>query len=297
MSKFRQSRMVFLILFSLTLLGTQADRLYTPSLRAQLESGKTVHILLLGVDARPGEIASRSDTMVLVSINRKIKKLVLISIPRDTRVHSARGSGKLNMVNQFEGPEAVCKAVANLLEVPVHYYALTNFAGFERLIDAMGGVYMEVDVDLKSYSSGGSLRKGYQHLNGKQALKYARYRSPQEGDIGRTRRQQILLKAIGESLTRKENLPRLPALINQVRENIDTNVSPADMLYLATLAPGFRGEDVIMQTLPGYHYMDPYSGASYWEVDRAISRSLIDSLFSGHRFEVNLPPPPGGKRW
>lgn len=293
MGKFRQSRIFLLILFGLTLLGTQADRLHTPSLREQLENGKTAHILLLGVDARPGEIVSRSDTIVLVSINRKIKKLALVSIPRDTRMHTAQGSGKVNMVNQLRGPRAVCQAVSSLLDVPVHHYALTNFTGFEQIIDALGGVQMIVDIDLVSYSSGVCLHKGYQHLNGKQALKYARYRSPLDGDIGRTQRQQALLKAIGESVARKENLPRLPALIYQAGENIDTNISHADMLYLAALAPGLGGEDVIMQTLPGYHYMDPYSGASYWEVDREISRSLIDSLFSGHRFEVNLPAPGG----
>ena len=151
---------------------------------------------------------------------------------------------------------------------------------------------MYVDINLQSYSNGVFLEKGDRHLNGKEALTYARFRETQEGDIGRTARQQRLLKALTQQIGRKETIPRLPRLMAQFRENVQSNISLNDIVYLTNLIPGLSEDDIINQTLPGYHFVDPYSGASYWEVDREIARSIIDSLFKGERFEVHLQAPP-----
>jgi len=196
------------------------------------------------------------------------------------------------MTNQLKGPEESCNEVSRLLEKDVEHYVITNFEGFEKMIDTLGGVDMYVDIDLKSYTNGVFLEKGNRHLNGKEALTYARFRETQQGDIGRTARQQNLLKALARQLGRKQNVARLPRLLAQLRENVQSNISLSDIVYLANLVPGLREDDIINQTLPGYHYVDPYSGASYWEVDREIARSIIDSLFKGERFEVHLQAPP-----
>jgi len=257
-----------------------------------VNQGEVVNILLMGIDARPGEQNTRSDTMIVASINYKLGKIVLLSIPRDTRVEGRDRTGKINMVNQLRGPEETCRTVSRLLGKNVDYYILTNFQGFEKIIDTLGGVDMYVDIDLRSYTQGVYLKKGQRHLNGKEALTYARFRETQQGDIGRTARQQRLLKAIAQQAGRKEVVPRLPRLIAQFRENIQTNISLSDAIYLADIIPGLDEDDIISQTLPGYHFVDPYSGASYWEVDHEIARSIIDSLFKGERFEVNLKAPP-----
>ena len=247
----------------------------------------------MGVDARPGEEQNtRSDVMVVASINFKLDKIVLLSIPRDTRIEGWDRTGKINMINQLKGPEESCKEVSRLLDKDVEYYIITNFEGFEKMIDTLGGVDMYVDIDLRSYTNGVFLEKGNHHLNGKEALTYARFRETQQGDIGRTARQQNLLKALARQLGRKENVASLPRLLSQLRENVQSNISLSDTVYLANLIPGLKEDDIINQTLPGYHYVDPYSGASYWEVDREIARSIIDSLFMGERFEVHLQAPP-----
>jgi len=293
LKRLKKYRFILLLILSLTLLGAGINNVFPQSIKSRINRGETVNILLMGVDARPGEEQNtRSDTMVVASINYKLDKIVLLSIPRDTRIEGWDRTGKINMINQLKGPEESCKEVSRLLEKDVEYYVITNFEGFEKMIDTLGGVDMNVDINLRSYTNGVFLEKGYRHLNGKEALTYARFRETQQGDIGRTARQQNLLKALAEQLGRKENVARLPRLLAQLRENVQSNISLSDIVYLANLIPGLKEDDIINQTLPGYHYVDPYSGTSYWEVDREIARSIIDSLFKGERFEVHLQAPP-----
>jgi len=293
LKRLKKYRLILLLILSLTLVGAEINSVFPHSIKIRINRGEIINILLMGVDARPGEEQNtRSDVMVVASINFKLDKIVLLSIPRDTRIEGWDRTGKINMINQLKGPEESCKEVSRLLDKDVEYYIITNFEGFEKMIDTLGGVDMYVDIDLRSYTNGVFLEKGNHHLNGKEALTYARFRETQQGDIGRTARQQNLLKALARQLGRKENVASLPRLLSQLRENVQSNISLSDIVYLANLIPGLKEDDIINQTLPGYHYVDPYSGASYWEVDREIARSIIDSLFMGERFEVHLQAPP-----
>lgn len=293
MKRLKKYRLILLLILSLTLVGAEINSVFPHSIKIRINRGEIINILLMGVDARPGEEQNtRSDVMVVASINFKLDKIVLLSIPRDTRIEGWDRTGKINMINQLKGPEESCKEVSRLLDKDVEYYIITNFEGFEKMIDTLGGVDMYVDIDLRSYTNGVFLEKGNHHLNGKEALTYARFRETQQGDIGRTARQQNLLKALARQLGRKENVASLPRLLSQLRENVQSNISLSDTVYLANLIPGLKEDDIINQTLPGYHYVDPYSGASYWEVDREIARNIIDSLFKGERFEVHLQAPP-----
>lgn len=257
-----------MLILSLTLVGAEINDVIPRSIKSRIGRGEVVNILLMGIDARQGEQKARSDTMIVASLNYELGKIVLLSIPRDTRIEGRDRTGKINMVNQLQGPEESCKEVSRLLGKDVDYYVLTNFQGFEQMIDTLGGVDMYVDINLRSYSNGVFLEKGDRHLNGKEALTYARFRETQEGDIGRTARQQRLLKALVQRISRKETVSHLPRLLAQFRENVQSNVSLSDIVYLTNLIPGLSEDDIINQTLPGYHFVDPYSGASYWEVDR-----------------------------
>lgn len=292
MKRMIQPRFILLLILSFTLLGAEINHAWPHSIKSRISQGEVVNILLMGIDARPGEQNTRSDTMIVASINYEQGKIVLLSIPRDTRVDGWDRTGKINMVNQLKGPRESCQEVSRLLGKKVDYYILTNFQGFEKMIDTLGGVDMYVDINLKSYSQGVYLEKGQRHLNGKEALTYVRFRETQQGDIGRTARQQRLLKALAQQIGRKETVSRLPRLIAQLRENVQSNISLSDIVYLANIIPGLKEDDIISQTLPGYHFVDPYSGASYWEADREIALSIIDSLFKGERFEVHLQSPP-----
>jgi len=290
MKRLRNPRIVVLIILILVFLGAEINNAFSRSIKDIIKDGEPINILLLGIDARPGEVRARSDTIILTSIDNEIKKAVLLWIPRDTRIFTANKSKKINMVNQIQGPEASCKTVGKLLGTNVDHYILTNFSGFERIIDILGGVYMDVDINLTSYSSGVTLKKGYTRLSGKEALKYVRYRGIQDGDIGRTQRQQKLLKALIKQLLQLDTIPKLPVLISAVQENVETNITFSDMVYLANVIFKIDDNNIVTQTLPGYAFIDTYSGASYWEVDRELCLSVLDSLFNGHKYDIKLDP-------
>lgn len=287
MKTFRNLLAVLILIIIVTLLNIDINKALPISIK-EITSDEPINILLLGIDARPDEVNARSDTIILASINHSIKKVALVWIPRDTRISSPNKSKKINMVNQLQGPEASCKEVEKLLGTHVDYYILTNFSGFERIIDILGGVYIDVDINLSSPSSNVYLTKGYKCLSGKEALKYARFRGRMDGDIGRTGRQQKLLAALIKQTLQKDTIAKIPDLITALQENVQTNISAGNMLYLANMVLKIDANNIITQTLPGYSYTDAYSGASYWEVDRQISRSILDSLFNGHKFEVDL---------
>lgn len=287
----KNPKIIAFLIIIIVLFSVEIKNALSHSIRDFVKNGEPINILLLGIDARPGEVNARSDTIILSSIDNKTNKAALVWIPRDTRIDTANKSKKINMVAQLQGPEASCKVVGKLLGTKVDYYVLTNFSGFERMIDILGGVYMDVDINLSSADSGIYLKKGYQLLTGKEALKYARYRSIQDGDIGRTERQQKLLRAVIKQLLNIDSLAKLPDLLYALRENVQTNLSGSDMLYLANILLKIDEENIVTQTLPGYAYTDQNSGASYWEVDPSISHNILDSLFSGQKYKVNLDYP------
>lgn len=283
---------ILTLIISLTLLSADLNSVFPITLRERLEQGQMANILLIGSDARPGEVQTRGDTIILLSIDASTNQVALVSIPRDTRISFQGRDSKINMVNQLRGPSTLCNEVGRLLNTDVDHYMVTNFEGFEELIDLFGGVWMEVDISVHYYNQGVLLEKGWQHLSGKEALAYARFRANPDMDIGRVQRQQRLLMALAQQMLQVDNIANLPRLIPSLREHVQTNVTLGDMFYLAAHALDLQAGDIISQTLPGYHYFAPHSGASYWEVDRDTARALLPGLFAGQRFDTYCPAPP-----
>lgn len=276
-------------------LGKITDR-SQQSIFQQVSEGKVVNILLMGIDARSVNENSRSDTMILASIDTKDKKVVMVWIPRDTRIVSASGrQAKINSVNFEKGPEAACETVGDLLGTRVDYYVITNFWGFSKIIDTLGGIDIDVEGDMKHHDPDPfldiNLSKGLQHLNGENALKYVRYRGGPTADIGRTERQAKFLKAVAKATLQGKNLLKLPQLVPQFMDSIKTNIPMSDLAYLATSAKDFESSQIITQTLPGYSFTSERDGGSYWEPDKKIADGIIDSLLAGKTFDVIKDPP------
>jgi len=264
------------------------SRLFAESIEQKIELGKDINILVLGIDARPGEMTARSDTMILVSIHPAIQKAALIWIPRDTRLNTpTKGSYKINSVNFYKGPEKACDVVGDLLGVDVEYYVAVNFNGFEKIIDQLGGIDLDVDINLYSPSSNVHLSKGRQHLNGKEALKYVRFRSTPSADIGRTERQQKLIAALLEHISHPAVMMKIPVLFPDLIKNVDTNIPFKSMLALWQMKFLLNSNNTYSQTLPGY---DDNTGECYWIVDPQVANSVIDSVLEGHRYEVQEKP-------
>lgn len=289
---------VFLLTFELGIfLGKKIEvGVFNPSGVQDLFGEKRINILIMGIDARSMEQNSRSDTMVLASIDKKTKKAVMVWIPRDTRVEVSPGLyGKINGINLLKGPEAACEAAGELLDCDVSYYVVVNFAGFADIVDALGGVHINIEGDMQHYDPDPdlniNLKPGPQLLDGQDALRYVRYRGGPTADIGRTARQQTFIKALADEMMQSKTILKLPDLVPELSRNIKTNIPLKDMLYMSKLAKDFELDNLITQTLPGYPYTEPSCGASYWLADDVIAKTLVDDLFAGKTYKVAQDPP------
>lgn len=221
-----------------------------------------INILLMGVDQRKNE-PSRSDTIILASVDLKTQEVHLLSIPRDTRVAIPNhGVQKINHAHALGGPALLIKTVENFLGLPVNYYVETNFAGFKNCIDLLGGVTINVEKRMYYPWEEIDLRPGVQKLNGHDALAYVRFRSDQQGDIGRIQRQQKFFQALAKEALSLKAVWKAPWLIGELKKNVQTNMPTKEMLRVAFALKGMDQSRLQAHTLPG----DPATidGLSYW---------------------------------
>lgn len=199
-------------------------RVYDRSPDVSPDDSQIMNILILGIDQLDDE-PSRADSIIVMSIHRGLQDISMVSIPRDSRVEiPGSGLDKINHAMVFGSVDLMRVTVEQLLDVPLHYYVYTNFSGFRDIIDTLGGV--EVDVERQIIGSDGRpiVEPGLQRLTGGQALTYVRFRSDAEGDFGRMRRQQQVLKAIGKSMMRPITIIRLPILLEQFAQDVRTDM-------------------------------------------------------------------------
>ncbi|EZP59705.1 LCP family protein [Exiguobacterium sp. RIT341] len=198
-----------------------------------VEDQKPVSVLLLGVDQRPGE-RGRSDSIMVMTLNPTRNESRLISIPRDTKVDIV-GKGtndKINHAYSFGGPEMAIKTVEKFLNIPINYYAEINMEGFTSLVDAVGGVTVNNDIDFTV--SGTHFPVGKVNLDGKSALKFTRmrYEDPR-GDFGRQMRQREVIAQVANKLSSDVSVSNFNAIMDVVGKNAQTNVSFKPMRTLA----------------------------------------------------------------
>lgn len=252
----------------------------------KLVEKKIITVLMLGIDARPGEENARSDTMILAAVDTENKKVALLSIPRDTRTKDDGVYKKINSYNMEGGPELAKEKVGELLDTNVDYYVLSNFSGFEEIVDILGGVTIDVEKRMKKTEEGINLKPGLQKLDGHDALAYCRWRDDALGDISRAGRQQKFLMALADEMMQTKTITKLPKLIPELRKNVETDISVRGMFDLSKLAQDFTTEGMTTQTLPGSFYNDPKTGASYWLADQQQIPGLIERLLAGETQET-----------
>lgn len=246
-----------------------------------------LNVLLLGIDARQGESAGRTDSIILASVDPKSKQMSLLSIPRDTRVNiPGHGWDKINSAAVYGGPELSAKVVSNLVGIPIKYYVVTNFGGFKDIVDALGGVTLDVEQNMyhegdEEYGGayGINLKKGVQRLNGEKALQYVRYRDYAMGDIDRTKHQQKFLVALAKEMLQPSTIPKLPKLVPEINRYVKTNLSVSDMITMASASKSMENGNIVAQTLPG-RPLD-IDGGSFWGVDPNEARQMVARLLNG----------------
>jgi len=227
-------------------------------------------VAVLGSDARAEE-ASRSDSVMVSKPGGGI-----LAVPRDTLVEvPGVGQDKLNAAFAYGGPGLAVETLEGFLGLPVDGYVVLDFEGVEEIVDALGGVTVEVDAPIETEQDGEyfSIPAGTQRLDGREALAYARFRGDPSADIGRIARQQRLLGALADEMTSPRNLPRLPQTLLAVRRNTETDLNPIESLRLAARFAILGGGSA--EVYPGTpQYID---GVSYWVPDPASGPEVVSA--------------------
>jgi len=184
-----------------------------------------LNVLVVGVDTRPDdeEMGSRTDTIMLVQVVPKTGDVKLLSVPRDLLVEVEPGEkDRINAAYNYGGIDETIAALETYSGVPIDDYATIDFEGFERVIDAMGGV--RVDVGEGQFPDKWRMGEGVQRLNGHKALIFARYRGTPGADLDRMQRQRELVAALRSEALRWNTVKTLPEFMEVMDENVKTNL-------------------------------------------------------------------------
>jgi len=292
--KKKKEKKVILIMFSVLLLVALIFLLKYFGIfpfSSDIMSYNRVNILIVGCDEI--ENHGRADTIVFLSISPKTKDVLILSIPRDTRVEiPGRGMDKINHAYAFGGEKLISKTVSSFLDVPIHFYAVADFNGFVNIIDELGGVEIDVEKEMHYVDKAGgveiNLYPGKQILNGEKSLQYIRFRHDKLGDIGRIKRQQKLALAVIKKMMNFDSITKIPQISEGMKGYIETNIKTQDAIALANLFRGVNQEKFRVETVQGKPvYIE---GISYLEPDveevRQRVKSLIYGKNSGMKVEV-----------
>nr|WP_278003666.1 LCP family protein [Nodosilinea sp. TSF1-S3] len=239
----------------------------------------------------------RSDSMLLLRFNPQTEQLVVLSLPRDTRTRVRGSLTKLNEANIYGGPALAAESVSDLLGgVAIDRYVRINVQGVEKLIDALGGVKVNVPIDMRYQDDSQhlyiNLKAGEQTLDGNKALQFLRFRYDAHGDIGRVQRQQMFMRALVEQALNPATIARLPSILSVIQTNVDTNLTVEELLALVSYGAQINRSNVQMLMLPGRFSSAQDFALSYWLPDSSEIDSLVDQYFGfgTQRVATSLSP-------
>lgn len=218
--------------------------------------GNTLHnepqtFVVAGVDAD----GYRTDLILLCQVNRRDNKVSVLQVPRDTRVENRRNDKKINSA-YYSGFDVMANEIAQVTGVTPEHYVMVSFEAFRDIVDALGGVKMEIPMDMQYKDPVQGLvidlKQGTQRLNGEKAEMYMRYRSGYaQGDIGRLNAQQELYAAIREKLFSFSGTVRIPAVFFAVQKHTDTDLSGEEMLSLIRDVLAIGKDNIQILSIPG----------------------------------------------
>lgn len=223
-------------------------------------SDKPLDVLVLGVDKRPdasqGE-STRSDTMMLVRVTPSTGRIKLLSVPRDLYVEVEPGvEDKINAAYAYGGIDQAESVMEDVTGVEIDNYAVVDFEGFEKVIDIIGGVKLNIRPDV--FPAKWHMGEGVQRLNGHKALIYARYRGTPRADLDRIDHQQKLLGALRRQAFRWNSVTKVPGIIKATNDNVSTDLGVWQAVPLArALVLNGREGKMTSSELQGYPtYLD-----------------------------------------
>jgi len=250
------------------------------------------NFLIVGRD----RAASLTDVAMLVNFNVADSTVRIMQIPRDTYVsYDNYWYHKINGVysyyvddkaedSELEGIAGYAKFLEKNLCVKIHYYAMMDLDQFVNIVDALGGVEIDVPIDMKYNDPNQNLKinlkAGKQTLTGAQSEMFVRYRSTfAQGDIGRVNMQKVFMAALFKSVQENVNITNIGTLCGIVVENLSTNMSTTDMIYFANVAFKLNLKNVIFMTLPG-QAAPGADGLSYYNMNRKAALDYVNGYFN-----------------
>ena len=255
---------------------------------------RVTHYLLLGEDGYDSEITedARTDTIVIVSFDEKYNRVIMTSVLRDCRINNLKGNPtKINLLYRTYGLEGVIECLERELDIDIEGAVLVNFENVKPVIDALGGVDIEIDAEEASairkilLNNDPNLPKGpgMTHMTGRIALAYMRIRYSAGGDFGRTERQRKVVSQLGEKC-RGLSLFELVDVYNTVSAGLKISLSP--MQILSAISKGYGmitgGADFTQYCIPqdGTFYYDSLNGSSVLNVRWKTNRTRFHDMLN-----------------
>ena len=252
---------------------------------------ENMSILFIGVDdseTRNFNDSTRSDALMLATFNKDTNSVQLLSIPRDSYVYiPEKGySTKINHAYAYGGAQGSIDTIEHLLDIDVDYYMRMNFHAFIDVVDALGGVKVDVpyaisEMDSSDKKGAIQLEEGLQTLNGEEALAFARTRK-QDNDMERGKRQQELIQAIVQKATSVESLTKYVDVIEAIGSNMKTNLTFSQMKSLVAYA--IKNTDLSITTSQLQGKDSTINGTYYFTLDDEElekTRTLLQNHLNG----------------
>ena len=246
------------------------------------KKAENISVLFIGVDdseTREGPI--RSDAIILATFNKEDNSVKLLSIPRDSYVYVPETDKhtKITHAYAYGGAKATIETVEELLELDVDYYVRMNFYAFIDVVDALGGVKVDVPYDLVEKNSSDmetiQLEKGIQTLDGEEALAFARTRK-MDNDMERGKRQQELIEAIMSKAMSAQSLSKYSKVLEVIGDNMKTDLTFSQMkVYLSYF---LTHSDLSVESIQLQGKDSTINGVYYYELDESELEATKASL-------------------
>ena len=245
------------------------------------------YVLLLGTDKSQQreddndlDGSYRTDSMMLARIDPVGKKVTMVSIPRDTLVDLGEfGYQRINAAYTCGGPALAIKAVSQLAGVNISHYAEIDFDGFAAMVDALGGVEVDVPVDIDDWTAGGSVSAGLHTLSGEEALILCRsratYADSAAPDLMRAANQRLVLSAIAHKLLASD-IATIAATVSAMSEYVTTDLALNDIIGLAQVMQGLDSADDIYTASFPTESVYIYNGATYVSQGATVPTGSVD---------------------
>ncbi|MFO7271144.1 MAG: LCP family protein [Sphaerobacter thermophilus] len=270
----------------------------TPPPLPDWDRQERINVLLIGADTNSARLEAGepalSDTLIIVTIAPVTRTVGLLSIPRDLLVTiPGVGLDKINAafsigsLSELTGPGLARATVEYNFGITIHYFAQVDFEGFQRIIDTLGGVTIDVPAPIKDDAHPGEgfnytriyFHTGPQHMDGKTALRYARTRHD-DNDFARANRQQQILLALREQAVARNLIANARELLMALSDTVRTDIPPLDLLKLAKLGTEIQPQDTHSYSILPATYVEwnppgPYLLIPDWEAVHEIVRQMI----------------------